>query len=58
MDIVPEEKLCCTFWINAGYRIIENNVRGCFFLFLAHAGSYPNPFPNSAGHGKPLLNLT
>ena len=25
----------CTSWFNAGSRIIENNFRDCFFLFLA-----------------------
>ena len=45
----------CTFWFNARSRIIENNLRGWFFLFLAPvvgcnpAGHYPNPFPNPAG---------
>ncbi len=27
----------CTFWFIAGSRIIENNLRGCFFLFLGPA---------------------
>ena len=41
----------CTSWLNAGSRIIENNLRGCFFLILAPvggsnpAGPYHNPFP-------------
>ena len=40
---------------NAGYEIIENNLRVFFFLFLAPAagsspsGSYSNPFSNPAG---------
>ena len=40
---------------NAGSRIIENNLRECFFLCLAHAGGsniaepYPNLFRNPAG---------
>ena len=35
--------------------IIENNLKGCCFLFLAPAGGsnpawpYPNPFPNPEG---------
>ena len=44
-----------TFWFDAGSRIIENNLRGCFFLLLAPVGDskpvgpYPSPFPNPAG---------
>ena len=46
----------CTSRLNAGSRIIENNLGGgCLFVFLAPvggsnpAGPYPNPFPNPAG---------
>jgi len=45
----------CTSWFNAGSRIIENNLRGCFFLLLTPAGGsnpagpYNYAFPNPAG---------
>ncbi len=52
-----KNRIRCTFWFNAGSRIIENKFRRCFFLFLALAGSfnpaeehYTSPFPNHAGH--------
>ncbi len=56
-----EHKYCAEIWIrctsrfNAGSRIIENNFKGCIFLFLApaegpnHAGQYSYPFPNLRG---------
>ncbi len=53
------------FRFNAGSRIIENNSKGRFFLFLAPAGGDSNitgpyiyPFHNPAGQSSPLLNLT
>ena len=39
----------CTSRFNAGSRIIENNLKGCFFLLLPPAGPYPIHFPNPAG---------
>ena len=45
----------CTFWFNAGSRIIDNTLIVCFFLFLAPAGgsnqaaSYPYTFSNPVG---------
>ena len=53
----------CTFWFNF-FRRIENNLIGCFFLFLAPVGgsnpAVPSPdlFANPAGHSQPILNLT
>ena len=47
-----ENWIRCTSWLKAGSRIIENNFRGCSFLFLAPAGGsnpagpYPHPFLN------------
>ncbi len=50
-----EVEIKCTFWFNTGSKIIEDNLWGCFFLFLDPeggsnpSGPYPNPFPNPAG---------
>ena len=53
--LIPIIWIRCTFWFDAGSRIIGNNLRGWFFLLLAPAGS-SNPagpshysFPNTAG---------
>ncbi len=31
-------RIRCTSRFNADFRIIKNNLKGCFFLFLVHAG--------------------
>ncbi len=49
----------CTSWFDAWSMIIVKlQLRGCFFIFLAPAGHYPNPVPNPAGQSLPLTNLT
>ncbi len=62
--MLQKEGIWCTSRFNAGSRIIENNLRRTFFLFLAPAegsnseGPYSDPFSNPAGQSLPLLNLT